>query len=258
MVLPVQGPRNIEAVLFDMNGTLRVREPHEPTQRAAINRMLELLEKKIVSDEYWEELTRRQKAYSQWAQDNLLQLSEEEIWTRWILPDEPRDRIAPLAAELMLAWSERKGRTVPKPGAQETIVELKGRGYSLGVISNSMSSLDIPRSLDAYGWNEYFEVVILSSTLKRRKPAPEPFLEAARALKVKPVNCAYLGNRISKDVIGCKRAGFALGIMLEPPGKPRGEELDQTIQPDAVIHSLSELLDIFPRRIPPRTRVLTK
>jgi HAD superfamily hydrolase (TIGR01509 family) len=255
MEIPVQGPHDIEAILFDMNGTLRAREPHEPTQRAAIKRILELLGKENASDDYWEELTRRQKAYSQWAQANLLQLSEEEIWTRWILPDEPRERIAALAAELMLAWSERKGRTVPIPGAQETIVELKRRGYRLGVISNSMSSLDIPRSLDAYGWNEYFDVVILSSALKRRKPAPEPFLEAARALKVKPANCAYLGNRISKDVIGCKRAGFALGIMLEPPGKLHREEQDQTIQPEAVIHSLRELLDMFPERIPPRTSV---
>ena len=255
MAIPVQETRNIEAILFDMNGTLRAREPHEPTQRAAIHRILELLGKENASDDYWEELTRRQKAYSQWAQDNLLQLSEEEIWTRWILPDEPRERIAPLAAELMLAWSERKGRTIPKPGAQVTLAELKRRGYRLGVISNSMSSLDIPRNLDVFGWNEYFEVVILSSALKRRKPAPEPFLEAARALKIKPENCAYLGNRISKDVIGCKRAGFGLGIILEPPDGPRADEQDQTIQPEAVIHSLRELLDMFPERIPPRTSV---
>jgi putative hydrolase of the HAD superfamily len=249
MVIPMQETRNIEAILFDMNGTLRAREPHEPTQRAAIKRILELLGKENASDDYWEELTRRQKVYSQWAQDNLLQLSEEEIWTRWILPEEPRERIAPLAAELMLAWSERKGRTIPRPGAQVTLAELKRRGYRLGVISNTMSSLDIPLSLDAFGWKELFEVVILSSAVKYRKPAPEPFLEAARALKVKPANCAYLGNRISKDVIGCKRAGFALGIMLEPPGKSHRDEQDQTIQPEAVIHSLSELLAIFPKRV---------
>ena len=36
---------NIEAIIFDVNGTLRIREPHEPTQRAAFSRMLELLGK---------------------------------------------------------------------------------------------------------------------------------------------------------------------------------------------------------------------
>jgi putative hydrolase of the HAD superfamily len=125
---------------------------------------------------------------------------------------------------------------------------LKQRGYRLGVISNTMSSLDIPRSLDAYGWKGHIEVVILSSALKYRKPAPEPFLEAVRALNVEPAHCAYLGNRISRDVVGCKRAGFALGIILEPPGGPRADEQDQIIAPDVVIHSLSELLNIFPAR----------
>jgi putative hydrolase of the HAD superfamily len=238
--------RNIEAILFDMNGTLRMREPHEPTQRAAIRRMLELLGKEDASDAYWEELTRRQKAYSHWAQENLLQLSEGEIWTRWFLPEYPRELIESVAAELTLAWSERKGRAIPKPSAEEMLIELRRRGYRLGVISNTISSLDIPRSLDAFGWKDYFEVVILSSFLKCRKPAPEPFLEAARVLNVEPARCAYLGNRISRDVIGCKRAGFAFGIIIEPFGNPRTDEQDQIIKPDAVINLLSELLEIFP------------
>jgi putative hydrolase of the HAD superfamily len=242
--------RNIEAILFDMNGTLRIREPHEPTQRAAITRMLELLGKEDASDAYWEELTRRQKAYSHWAQENLLQLSEGEIWTRWILPEYPREQIGPFAAELTLAWSERKGRTIPKPGAEEMLIELRRRGYRLGVISNTMSTLDIPRSLDSYGWKEYFEIVILSSFLKCRKPAPEPFLEAARVLKVDLARCAYLGNRISKDIVGCKRAGFGLGIILEPANGPRADEQDQVVSPEAIIHSLNELLEIFPMREP--------
>jgi len=237
---------NIEAIFFDVNGTLRIREPHEPTQRAAFSRMLELLEQEDASDIDWEELTRRQEAYTNWAQENLLQLSEAEIWSRWILPDYPREKIEPVAAELTLAWSERKGRTIPNPGAEETLVELKRRGYRLGIISNTMSTLDIPRSLDAFGWKEYFEVVVLSSTLKYRKPAPEPFWEAARVLNVEPAHCAYLGNRISRDVVGCKRAGFAVGIIIETFGKPRVDEQDQPIVPDAVINSVSELLEIFP------------
>ena len=239
----------IEAILFDVNGTLRIRESHEPTQQVAFSRMLGLLEKENASDIDWEELTRRQRAYGDWAQENLIQLSEAEIWSRWILPDYPHEKIEPIAAELTLAWSERKGRTIPNVGAEETLVELKRRGYRLGIISNTMSTLDIPRSLDTFGWNEYFEVVVLSSALKCRKPAPEPFWEAARALNVETAHCAYLGNRISRDVVGCKRAGFALGMIIEPFGNHRADEQSQTIAPDVVINSLNELLDIFPSEI---------
>jgi putative hydrolase of the HAD superfamily len=255
MAIQVQASRTIEAILFDMNGTLRMREPHEPTQRAAFERLQAMLGITDPSQTYWEELAGRYKAYGRWAQENLLQLSEKEIWTRWLLPDVPRQQIEPVAAELTLAWSERKGRVVPKPCAEEMLVELKRRGYRLGVISNSMSSLDIPGSLDAFGWKDLFEVVILSSAVKCRKPAPEIFLQATSSMDIQPLYCAFVGNRTSKDVVGCKRAGFSLAIVIESPGNTRPDELDQTIQPDAIIHSLHELLNIFPQRMSPETKV---
>jgi putative hydrolase of the HAD superfamily len=239
---------NIEAILFDMNGTLRMRVAHPETQQAAFSRLSQLLGNQTSDESYWEELTRRQKAYSCWAQQNLTQLSEVEIWTQWICPDVPRKQIEPVAAELMLAWGERKGRVIPKPGAGETIRTLKKRGYRLGVISNSTSTLDIPRNLELFGWEEYFEVVVLSSELKIRKPAPEPFLEAARRLDLLPARCAYLGNRIMKDIAGCQHAGFAIGIALELDKSLYADELDQAIKPDLTIQSLTGLLEIFPDR----------
>jgi putative hydrolase of the HAD superfamily len=252
MSIPGQETCNIEAIFFDMNGTLRVRESHEPTRHASVERMRDLLKLTNPSDSYWEEMEHRYKAYSRWAQENLLQLPEKEIWTHWLLPGAPPEQIEPVAPELTLAWSKRKGRTVPRLGAGETLLELKNRGYRLGVISNSMSSLDIPCSIDAFGWSDLFEVVILSSAVKCRKPAPEIFWEATSKLNIEAGNCTYLGNRISRDVVGCKRAGFSLAIIIEPAGMPRKDEQDQIIQPDAVIHSLDELLEFFPRRVPRR------
>ena len=239
-------PDTVEAILFDVNGTLRVREAHEPTQRAAFARLHELIGRDVLD---WDELTRRQKAYSEWAQTNLTQLSEAEIWSRWMLPDVPIERIEPVTAELMLAWSERKGHTVPVVNADRTLCALRARGYRLGIISNSMSTLDIPRSLESFGWKDYFDVVILSSNLKIRKPSPEPFQEAARQMNLSPRQCAYVGNRVSKDIVGCKRAGFALGLVIEPASGPRPDEHDHTVMPDVVIHELRSLLDIFPVRV---------
>jgi len=244
--MPELAVADIEAILFDMNGTLRTRQAHAPTQQAAAARICALLGKPVLADVDWDRLTLRLEAYRRWAQDNLRQLSEEEIWTDWMLPEEPREKVAPLAPELMLAWSKRKGRHVPQPGAGETLFELKRRGYRLGIISNTMSSLDIPRSVQEFGWQGYFEVMILASGVKARKPAPEPYLEATRALNIAPAHCAYVGNRFIKDITGCKQAGFALGILIENPDQPSPIENTQSSSPDAIIHSLSELLDIFP------------
>lgn len=240
---------HIEAIFFDMNGTLRVREPHGSTQHSATRRILKLLGRRNAPDSFWELLTRRKRAYSQWAQKNLLQLSEEEIWTGWILPEYPSEMIKPIATDLTLAWSELKGRPVPRAGAKKILLELKRRGYRLGIISNSMSLLDIPCSLEAFGWKEYFDVVILSSVLKQRKPAPEPFWEAALQVKAKPSHCAYVGNRITKDIMGCKQAGFGMGILLEPPDTLPASEPGLPMECEVTIHLLGELLGIFPRRV---------
>jgi len=245
--MPLQlDTRAIQAILFDMNGTLRSREPHPETQESAYARLRQFLGKPEAGMDFWDELNRRHKAYARWAQEKLVQLTEAEIWAEWMLPGTPLSQLEPMAAELTLAWQERKGRVVPKPGAGDTIQALGQRGYRLGVISNTMSTLDIPGSLAAFGWEEYFEVVILSADFHVRKPSPEPFLEAARRLNLVPAQCAYIGNRLSKDIAGCRQAGYALGLVLEPPTGPRSDELDLPVIPDGIIHSLTGLLDLFP------------
>ncbi len=80
---------------------------------AAAKRILDLLGMKAAPDAFWEKLKLRHKDYSQWAQQNLIQLSEAEIWTGWILPEFPSWLVGPLAPELTLAWFEIKGQAVP-------------------------------------------------------------------------------------------------------------------------------------------------
>lgn len=238
---------NIEAIIFDIGGTLRERVPDEQFQTQALARMLNLLGKSDASQDFLDELARRFECYSACAQEKLIESSEEEIWTRWLAPELPRERVAPHAVELSIAWRNRYGRAMPRPDAQKVIAELSARGYRLGVISNTTSSVDVPRWLDAYDLTKYFGVVILSSTSRCRKPAPEIFWEATRALNVEPARCAYLGDRISRDVVGSKRAGFAQAILIEARGA-FSEPHDGAAQPDAIIHSLSELLEMFPAR----------
>lgn len=249
MIASAVNGHNINTIIFDMGNTLRTREPDEAVQSAAIKRLIEMLGIGSTSDSYWAELERRFDMYSYWAQEHLVELSEKEIWTQWIVPELPLARIEPIAKELTLVWRERNGRATLRSDATATLGELSQRGYRLGLISNTISSVDVPRSVNEYGWDKYFDVLILSSTSRRRKPDPEIFWEATRAMQVAPVHCAYLGDRISRDVVGSHKAGFGMAILIEPLGTARDDERDQTETPDALVHSLSELLEIFPSRV---------
>jgi HAD superfamily hydrolase (TIGR01549 family) len=239
---------HIEAILFDMNGTLRQRLPDEAWQRQSAGRLLSLLEMSEAPAGFIDELHRRYKAYAAWADETGQVLSEAEAWSRWIAPDLPPGLTGPRAAGLMLALRNCRGRTVLKPGALKVIAELHRRGYRLGVISNTTSTADLPGFIEENGLGRFFEVVVLSAVCGARKPAPKIFWEAAAGLGLPPGQCAYLGNKSANDVAGPRRAGFGLAVLVRPAGAAPGAGENPAGEPDLIIHELSELLDLFPPR----------
>jgi putative hydrolase of the HAD superfamily len=246
VITPILAVRNIEAILFDMNGTLRQRIQDEAWQRQYAERLFTMLGIPAMPVSFMEELTRRWKSYTEWANEHEASLSEADIWIRWMMPELPRERIVPQAAALMLVWQNRKGPTVLKPNALETIAELSRRGYRLGVISNTTCTTDLPLFIEQNGLEKYFQIVILSAVSGYRKPNPEIFWKATRSMDLDPAQCAYVGNKISYDVVGPRRAGYGMAIIVESAEGVLKNEPDQTEKPDAVARNLSELLDLFP------------
>ena len=114
-------------------------------------------------------------------------------------------------------WHRIWGRRVVCPDARQVVAELARRGYRLGVISNTISARAAPCGLEEYGLADYFQTVILSSTFGRRKPDPLIFLEATRQVGVSPARSAYVGDRPTRDVVGPRRAGFAMTIIINNP-----------------------------------------
>lgn len=235
----------IEAIFFDMGTTLRTRVADEELRRQAVEQMMALLGEKEAPEAFYQRLTERFMAYRQWAQETLIEAPEKEIWTRWVLPDRPLEQIEPLAEQLTHLWRGTQGRRVVRPDARLVVAELARRGYRLGVISNTISARAVPRGLEEYGLSNYFQTVILSSTFGRRKPDPAIFLEATRQVGVSPARSAYVGDQISRDVVGPRQAGFAMAIIIDNPRARKEMQAQLLFKPDVVIQALSDLLDIF-------------
>jgi putative hydrolase of the HAD superfamily len=248
MNLPTLAGNGIEAIFFDMNGTLRQRIPDEGWQQRYSERLLNMLGMPDAPASFLDELFRRYQSYTHWADAEEVSLSEMEIWTHWITPELPAEFIEPQAVDLMLVFRRLKGPHVLKPHAVPVIAGLVLRGYRLGIISNTTSTTDLPRFMDEWGLRQYFEVVILSSVCGVRKPNPEIFWLAACALHLDPAQCAYLGNNKSRDVVGAHKAGFPLAMIIEPKTDFLGNEEIPAEKPDLLIHGLVDLLDVFPRR----------
>ena len=158
------------------------------------------------------------------------------------------DRIAPLAERLTHLCRLRGGRTVWRPDAIRVVREFHARGYILGIISNTISGCETPQALEEADLTRLFSAVVLSTTFGKRKPDASIFLHAARLANVAPNLCAYIGDRPSRDVVGCQRAGFAMSIVVEGADHPDETEIELP-KPDLTIYNLRELLDIFPPRM---------
>lgn len=199
-------------------------------------------------DAFYEKLAERYKVLRKRAKEHLIEASEREMWTKWMLPDFPEDMIAPLSGKLTRLWRDCDGRRVPRENSTEVVIELNRRGYLLGLIANTITETEIPDYIIAEGLGDYFKTVILSSKLGIRKPNPEIYWEAARQIGVEPNKCVYVGDNPLRDVEGTRAAGYGMFILFFEPATQAKEPPTGEITPDYIIHDMKELLDIFPSR----------
>ncbi len=99
------------------------------------------------------------------------------------------------------------------PGVLEAIHKM---GLKIGLISNVNSRGQVPANLEQYGIRHYFDPIVLSSEYGRRKPDPAIFHYAARLANVPTSDCVYIGDRIARDILGARRAGFRLAVQIRP------------------------------------------
>jgi HAD superfamily hydrolase (TIGR01662 family) len=178
----------------------------------------------------------------------LIEASEKELWSQWLLPDYPVEVIGPLAGKLTRLWRDHDGRRVPRPDVKYVIPELVHRGYKLGIIANTITETEIPDWMEEDGLTEFFHPVILSSRVTVRKPNPEIYLMAARQIRVAPEKCAYVGDNPIRDVEGTRAAGFGMMILFIEPATIAKEPQSGEQKPDYTIDECRELLAIFQPR----------
>jgi len=239
-------PLEIEAIFLDLGNTLRMLVKDEGHQAQARRKIVELLGSDAIPEEFCEKLDVRYKTYRKWAFENLREAPEVELWTQWLAPEFSSDKVAPLAVELTYQYRQSMGRRIVQPDGERVVQALSQRGYCLGIISNVITSREIPDWLAADGFDKYFKSVVLSSVFGRRKPDPAIYLEAARLAGVAPSRCVYVGDNLKRDVTGTRRAGFGMVIILLDAEDSVDLQITDENKPDLIIYEFCNLLDIFP------------
>lgn len=237
---------DIEAIFIDLGNTMRILVKDEQYQTIARKKIAELVGSQESPETLIRRIDERYKTYRKWAFETWIEAPESELWTRWLLPDYPAEKITPIATELTFQFRQSMGKRIVQQDAKRVVSELTKRGYRLGIISNVITTKEIPDWLEADGFTQYFKSVVLSSLFGHRKPDPEIYWEAARRIGVPPGKCVYVGDNPSRDVVGTRNAGFGMIILLMDTAEVEKDPPTGENKPDVIIHEFKQLLDIFP------------
>lgn len=142
-------------------------------------------------------------------------------------------------------WEVTHYHRAVRPRVAEMLEGLKGLGMKLGIISNTAALFQVFDTLEEYGIRDYFRDVTLSSVTGMRKPAPDIFTVALRQLRSRPEQCVYVGDTVSRDIIGSKRAGFANAIQISSQlTKQKDCGIRREFEPDYMVEDIYEVYPI--------------
>lgn len=240
--------QDFDAIFYDLGGTLRFVERDAEFEAKARRRIAELCGETGDPDAFCKFLDYRYEGYRKWCFETMIEATEAELWTRWLTPEYPRELILKNAVELTIEFRNKDGRRVVAPNGAQSIKDLHENGYRLGIISNLVTSKEIPDWLEHDNLTHYFDTVVLSCVEGMRKPGPGLSQLACERMGVDPARCVYIGDNLKRDLEGTRLAGFGMFVLYTTPEKLKDEVITDKNRPDAVIFDFAELKDLFPKR----------
>lgn len=240
----------IEAVFFDMGGTIDMYE-YSPELRLAkspgLQRLLAAsgISLGLSTEQLYQVVSEGLRAYRKVTLETLDELPPEVVWAEYILLGYPvdKDRLYSCAEELMCYIETEFFNRPMRPEIPSVLKAVREMGFKIGLISNVNSRGQVPKNLTEYKIKQFFNPMVLSSELGRRKPDPSLFYHAARLVKTPTSACLHIGDRISRDILGARRAGFGMAVQIRHAF--HAGEFDEGPTPDHVIDSMDELVEIL-------------
>jgi len=248
----------VQAVLFDTGGTLEDLYYDDTIRREATCGLQELLTERGLDPgldlpDLQAAVLSEMRAYKEWRQKSEVELPPDRVWTEYIFPNHglSKERLMAAAEDITFFFETHYQMRRLRTAALAMLAALHKKGFRLAIISNIISRRLVPIQLANYGIAHYFDPVVTSSNFGWRKPNPHIFEETARLMQLPPAACAYVGDTISRDVMGARRAGYGLAIQIKSFLSDKLDHatnteaaFDRDFRPDAVIYDLMQLVNL--------------
>ncbi len=206
----------IKAVFFDLYQTLvRYEPPREEIEVKVlkdfdIEASPEMLKRPIVvADEFiYNEIARRPLSDRSTEEKMALYAQHQEILLREAgIKYDPK-----IIPNLLGAMMQSRMDLVLFDDVTPLLNDLKGRGLTLGLISNIEQ--DMTETLTKLKLPSWLGIIVTSQDAGAGKPRPEIFQEALRRAGVQPSEAIYIGDQYQVDIVGSRGAGMK-GILID-------------------------------------------
>jgi len=219
--------REFKAVFFDLDGTLV--DIHGPLYIAARNALGELGHPPLTRERYHQAIAR------------------DDFWLG--VPEHQRPDYMKLAFAYLVAEVDRTERLEVLPHVQETLAELKRRGYATAIVtSRPGDARRLVEKLAMVGLAAYFDQVITQATMSLRAlDKTESLRHAAARAAVLPHACMYVGDE-PRDMMAASGAGFGAKVAVATGPATYGFLRDHPEhRADHVMRSMGELVELIDR-----------
>ncbi len=139
-------------------------------------------------------------------------------------------------------WIQHYGEQIAQPvdGAQQMIMDLKQKGYRLGVVSSG-SDCRVSREIKELGLDNVFEVIVCNEQMENKKPHPEGLETAMLLLGCSREESCYVGDSPEDIEMGKRARMLTVGVRSAYPTSWKLESYG----PDIYVESLTELSNHF-------------
>ena len=111
----------------------------------------------------------------------------------------------------------------PRPGALETLVELRAQGRRVGLIT--VCSEDVPDVWSDTPFVDLFDAAVFSCSVGMRKPDPRIYRLACEELDVEPVEAMFVGDGANDELAGAERVGMRSVLIHRDGEEPPWDEV---------------------------------
>jgi len=232
--LPPWRPARLEALLFDLDGTLL---DTLPDIALALNRSL-------AESGFGDVSTLQARSWIGRGGAVLIERAFAALGVRASECDRQRvlERYFAHYAALQAAG---ESAALPFAGVEAALPALRAQGLKLAVVTNKQHALAVGALAHAR-LAESFELVVGGDSCAFRKPDPEPLRYACRELAVATSNCVMVGDSIN-DVLAARAAGMP--VVCVPYGYNEGQPAE-ALPCDALIAGLDALPGLLGPRMP--------